>query len=67
MLKLGELLDAERLRETTDGLSEAHAGAFGELAATFCIESTGSIIVDGTAGLPGPGAMLLPSVHEWMQ
>lgn len=32
----------------------------GVLAATFCIPSTTSILVDGTAGLPGPGALLLP-------
>ena len=32
----------------------------GVLASAFCIASTSSIAVDGTAGLPGPGALLLP-------
>jgi hypothetical protein len=31
----------------------------GTLAATFCIPSTGGVTVDATAGLPGPGALLL--------
>jgi hypothetical protein len=29
------------------------------LAATFCEAATGSSIIDTTAGLPGPGALLL--------
>ncbi len=32
----------------------------GVLAATFCIPSTTAPLVDLTAGLPGPGALLLP-------
>jgi hypothetical protein len=32
----------------------------GVLAATFCIPPTNAPLVDGTAGLPGPGALLLP-------
>jgi hypothetical protein len=32
----------------------------GLLAATFCIPSTTAPLVDFTAGLPGPGALLLP-------
>jgi hypothetical protein len=35
----------------------------GTLAATFCIATTRSTAVDGTAGLPGPGALLLPGTH----
>jgi hypothetical protein len=31
----------------------------GTLAATFCIAATGSTTVDATAGLPGPGAVLI--------
>src|SRR5689334_18281648 len=31
----------------------------GTLAATFCISATGSNTVDATAGLPGPGAVLI--------
>jgi len=33
----------------------------GLYASTFCIAATGSGSIDGVAGLPGPGALLLPS------
>jgi hypothetical protein len=35
------------------------------LASTFCIPPTGKSAVDLTAGLPGPGAMLLHGTAEW--
>ncbi len=37
------------------------------LVATFCIPATGATLVDGTAGLPGPGALILPGVQEWVR
>lgn len=37
------------------------------LAATFCEAATGSATVDIVAGLPGPGALLLPVRQEWIQ
>jgi hypothetical protein len=36
----------------------------GKFAATFCIDATGSSLVNITSGLPGPGALLLPSVAQ---
>ena len=30
------------------------------LASTFCVPSSGSVLVDGSAGLPGPAAISLP-------
>jgi hypothetical protein len=35
------------------------------LTATFCEASTGTSTVDGIAGLPGPGALVLPVVTGW--
>lgn len=32
------------------------------LASTFCIPGTGNIVIDGAAGLPGPGAASLPGI-----
>jgi hypothetical protein len=37
----------------------------GTVAATFCIQATGSITVDATAGLPGPGATLLAGTAQY--
>jgi hypothetical protein len=37
----------------------------GTLAAVFCIPSSNGIPVDATAGLPGPGALLLSGTLEW--
>jgi hypothetical protein len=34
----------------------------GVFAATFCIAHTDSGLINITSGLPGPGALLLPSV-----
>ena len=39
----------------------------GTLAAVFCIPSSNGIPVDVTAGLPGPGALLLSGSMEWTQ
>jgi hypothetical protein len=36
------------------------------LAATFCEASTGSAVIDIIAGLPGPGALLLPMAATWL-
>jgi hypothetical protein len=35
----------------------------GAFAATFCIDRTSSSLINGVTGLPGPGALLLPSVR----
>jgi hypothetical protein len=35
------------------------------LVATFCEASSGSNVVDVSTGLPGPGAIILPSTLEW--
>jgi hypothetical protein len=32
------------------------------LASTFCVPSSGSVLVDGSAGLPGPAAISLPGM-----
>lgn len=40
------------------------AGQAALLAGTFCIGVTGDTTVDGTTGLPGPGAILLPADLE---
>jgi hypothetical protein len=37
------------------------------LAATFCVPATGAIVVDATAGLAGPGALLLPGTLDWLE
>ena len=37
----------------------------GKLAATFCEAATESIAVNGVAGLPGPGALILPGDVMW--
>jgi hypothetical protein len=37
----------------------------GTLAAVFCVPTSGGIPVDATAGLPGPGALLLSGTMEW--
>jgi hypothetical protein len=34
---------------------------------TFCEASSGSPLVDTVAGLPGPGAILLPMAATWIQ
>jgi hypothetical protein len=34
------------------------------LASTFCIPATGNGAVDGTADLPGPGAVSLPGTFS---
>jgi hypothetical protein len=34
------------------------------LASVFCIPSTNNGLVDGTANLPGPGAVSLPGTFE---
>ena len=39
----------------------AHAGT---LASVFCIPATGNVLVDGSAGLPGPGATSLPGMLQ---
>ncbi len=36
------------------------------LVATFCEPGTGSVVVDTVAGLPGPGALVLPVVQTWV-
>jgi hypothetical protein len=33
--------------------------------ATFCEAATGTGSVDGLAGLPGPGLLILPVTSEW--
>jgi len=38
----------------------------GKLVATFCEAATNSIAVNGTAGLPGPGALILPGDTTWL-
>ena len=58
------------LRERTGSVTAVPAPAWpdptypktgsGVLASAFCIATTNSITVDSTAGLPGPGALLLP-------
>ena len=35
------------------------------LAATYCVPASGSNLVNGSTGLPGPGAVLLPVSGEW--
>jgi hypothetical protein len=37
------------------------------LAGSFCEASAGSPLVDTVAGLPGPGAILLPMAATWIQ
>ena len=37
------------------------------LAATFCEGSSGSTLVNAVAGLPGPGAVILPVDTEWVK
>jgi hypothetical protein len=37
----------------------------GRVAATFCIPATRSALVNNVAGLPGPGALLLPGVLSY--
>jgi len=37
----------------------------GKLAATFCEGASESIAVNGVAGLPGPGALILPGDMTW--
>ncbi len=39
----------------------------GTLVAVFCIPSSNDIPVDATAGLPGPGALLLSGTMEWVR
>jgi hypothetical protein len=39
----------------------------GTLVAVFCIPTSKGIPVDATAGLPGPGALLLSGTMEWTQ
>jgi hypothetical protein len=42
-----------------------HPGTNGQTlvsAATFCIAATDSTLINITTGLPGPGALLLPSL-----
>jgi len=39
------------------------ASGQGTFAATFCIARTNSSLINGVTGLPGPGALLLPSVR----
>jgi len=39
----------------------------GTLVAVFCIPSSNGIPVDATAGLPGPGALLLSGTIEWVR
>jgi hypothetical protein len=41
------------------------AGACTVQVATFCEAATGTGSVDGLAGLPGPGALVLPVATEW--
>ena len=36
------------------------------LVATFCEGSSGSTVVDGVTGLPGPGAIVLPMATTWL-
>lgn len=50
---------------STDPTTYPKTGA-GVLAATFCEAATNSIAVNGTAGLPGPGALLLPGDTTWL-
>src|SRR6185369_602985 len=38
-----------------------------KLAAVFCIDSTGSAVLDQVSGLPGPGAMILNGTQEWIR
>ncbi len=35
----------------------------GVLVTTFCEASTGTTTIDATAGLPGPGALILPGTQ----
>jgi hypothetical protein len=37
------------------------------VVATFCEASSGSATVDTVAGLPGPGALVLPMAATWIQ
>jgi hypothetical protein len=37
------------------------------LVATFCEPVTGTNVVDGTTGLPGPGALILPVAGQWIR
>ena len=37
------------------------------LAATFCEPITGTVLVDGVTGLPGPGALILPGTSAWIR
>ncbi len=50
---------------STDPTTYPKTGA-GKLAATFCEAATNSIAVNGTAGLPGPGALILPGDITWI-
>jgi hypothetical protein len=36
----------------------------GSLVSVFCIAATTSVLVNGVAGLPGPGAIILPGPME---
>ncbi len=36
------------------------ASSAGILVATFCEGATGTSMIDGTVGLPGPGTLILP-------
>jgi hypothetical protein len=36
------------------------------LVSTFCVPSSGSVLVDGSAGLPGPAAISLPGTIRGM-
>jgi hypothetical protein len=37
------------------------------VVATYCEEVSGSSAVDVTTGLPGPGALVLPTAATWIQ
>ena len=38
----------------------------GKLVAVFCEDRTTNLTVDATAGLPGPGALILPGDNVWL-
>ena len=42
-------------------------GACTVQVATFCEAATGTGSVDGLAGLPGPGALILPVTTQWLK
>ena len=37
----------------------------GVLASVFCVPATGAAAIDSTAGMPGPGAILVPVSATW--